>query len=115
MSLEPESPLVSIIVPVYNIKVYLLECVESLRKQTYSNIEIILVDDGSSDGSDIMCDELGEKDSHIHVIHQTNGGLSKARNTGLESAQGKYVGFVDSDDWLEPDMVEIMVNACENK
>lgn len=114
MDVALRGPLVSIIVPVYNIKAYLLECVESLQKQTYPNIEIILIDDGSSDGSEIMCDELGETDSRIRVIHQANGGLSKARNTGLESARGKYVGFVDSDDWLELDTIEIMIQACEN-
>ena len=96
MNVALRNPLVSVIVPVYNIKAYLLECVESLRNQTYAYIEIILVDDGSSDGSEIMCDELGRKDSRIHGIHQANGGLSKARNTGLESAQGQYVGFVDA-------------------
>lgn len=96
----------SIIVPVYNVEAYLERCVVSLINQTYNDIEIILVDDGSKDRSPQLCDEFAKRDSRIKVIHKENGGLSDARNVGLESAKGEYVLFVDSDDWL-------LLNACE--
>lgn len=91
-------PLVTIIVPVYNVHAYVGECVESLLHQTYTNLEIILVDDGSTDGSGAVCDEYAEKDSRIRVIHQENQGPSAARNAGLDHASGEYAAFVDSDD-----------------
>lgn len=97
-------PVVSIIVPVYNVEPYLEFCVDSLRKQTLKDIEIILVDDGSPDKSGEMCDQLALLDSRISVIHKENGGLSSARNAGIAVAKGDYIGFVDSDDWVEPDM-----------
>ena len=97
-------PLVSVIVPVYKVEKYLDKCIESIVGQTYENLEIILVDDGSPDNCPTMCDEWAQKDSRIKVIHKENGGLSSARNAGLDACTGDYIGFVDSDDWIEPDM-----------
>jgi glycosyltransferase involved in cell wall biosynthesis len=96
--------LISVIVPVYNMKPYLNQCLESIGKQTYSNIEIIIIDDGSTDGSGEICDDFAMKDNRCIVIHQQNQGLVMARRKGIETARGKYIGFVDSDDWIEPDM-----------
>lgn len=106
--------LISIIVPVYNVKDFLRECVKSLLNQTYFNIEIILVDDGSTDGSDQICDEYAGEDPRIIVIHKSNGGLSDARNRGLDIARGEYIGFVDSDDWIEPQMYEKLYNKIKS-
>lgn len=103
--------LVSIIVPVYNVQQYLERCLKSLVKQTYSNIEIILVDDGSEDASGELCDLWKEKDDRIKVFHKANGGLSDARNYGLHRAGGEYVCFVDSDDWCDIRFVEVMLNT----
>lgn len=100
--------LISIIVPVYNVEKYLQKCINSIINQTYKNIEIILVDDGSKDSSGKICDELEKKDNRIRVIHKENGGLSDARNVGLKIATGKYVGFVDSDDYISEDMFETL-------
>ena len=97
-----EKPLVSIIVPVYNVKDYLNECVESIVNQSYTALEIILVDDGSTDGSAEICDNWLKRDSRIRVIHKENGGLSDARNAGMSIATGEYVGFVDGDDKIPP-------------
>lgn len=108
ISTEKEKELISVIVPVYQVQEYLEKCVKSILNQTYGNIEIILVDDGSTDNSPKMCDELADSDKRIKVIHKENGGLSSARNAGLKAAQGVYVGFVDSDDWIEPDMYEYL-------
>ena len=94
--------LISVIVPVYKVEKYLDRCVESIVNQTYTNLEIILVDDGSPDNCPVMCDTWAEKDSRIRAIHKVNGGLSDARNAGMEEAKGEYIGFVDSDDWVEP-------------
>lgn len=102
--------LISIIVPVYNVEKYLEKCVDSIIKQTYKNIEIILVDDGAKDNSGKICDELKEKDNRIKVIHKPNGGLSDARNAGLKIAKGEYIGFVDSDDYIAEDMFETLYN-----
>lgn len=99
-------PLISVIVPVYKVEEYLDECVQSLVNQTYSNLEIILVDDGSPDKCPQMCDEWGKKDSRIRVIHKPNGGLSSARNVGLDVAQGDYISFIDSDDYVDSLMYE---------
>lgn len=104
-------PAVSIIVPVYNVEHYLDRCVASLVKQTFQNIEIILVDDGSPDDSGKMCDRWAEKDERIKVIHKQNGGLSDARNCGIEAAHGEYLAFIDSDDWIDEDMIEVLYNA----
>ncbi len=105
---ESNGKLVSIIVPVYQVKEYVGECVESLRAQTYTNLEILLVDDGSTDGSGEICDEYVRSDNRIRVIHQKNRGLSAARNTGLDQAAGEYVAFVDSDDVVLPDFIETL-------
>ena len=99
-------PLITIIVPVYQVKEYIGECVESLQHQTYTNLEILLVDDGSTDGSEELCDEYARRDNRIKVIHQENQGLSAARNTGLDRATGEYVAFVDSDDAVLPSYIE---------
>lgn len=100
--------LISVVVPIYNVEKYLGRCVESLLKQTYENLEIILVDDGSPDTCPQMCDEFQKKDSRIRVIHQENAGLSAARNTGIKCATGTYIAFVDSDDYIAENMYEVM-------
>ena len=100
------APLISVVVPVYKVENYLDRCVESLLAQTYQNLEIILVDDGSPDSCPALCDEWGKRDEHIVVIHKPNGGLSDARNAGVLAAHGDYIGFVDSDDYVAPDMYE---------
>lgn len=97
-------PCISVIVPVYKVEPYLHKCVDSILAQTYQNLEIILVDDGSPDRCGVICDEYAKKDSRIKVIHKKNGGLSDARNAGMEVMTGEYVAFVDSDDWIEPQM-----------
>lgn len=104
---------VSVIVPVYNVQHYILECLESIRNQSYSNIEVLLIDDGSTDGSASICDSYIEKDSRFKVWHVTNGGVSKARNIGMAKAQGKYVTFVDSDDIIHPRLIEVLLTSCE--
>lgn len=104
--------MISIIVPVYNSEKYLIQCVESVCNQTYKEIEIILVDDGSTDNSPQICDELAKKDKRIIVIHKENGGSTSARNAGLRVSKGKYIGFVDSDDWIEAEMYETLLALC---
>lgn len=94
-------PEISVIVPVYKAEQYLERCVKSILEQTYQNFELILVDDGSPDGSPILCDKWAEKDSRVHVIHKENGGASSARNAGLKIAKGNWIAFADSDDWLD--------------
>ena len=107
---------VTIVVPVYNTKKYLKECVQSLTEQTYADIEILLVDDGSTDGSSDLCDTLATTDERIRVIHKENGGAATARNLGIDEADGEYLMFLDSDDWLDTDTVDTLVNyADENK
>lgn len=106
--------MVSIIVPVYHIADYLPNCVESLRNQTYADVEIILVDDGSRDGSGALCDQFAAEDSRFQVVHKQNGGLSSARNAGLDRASGQWVLFVDGDDYLVPWAVEKLVQIGEN-
>ncbi len=106
--------LISVIVPVYNVENYLSKCIDSILAQTYTNLEIILVDDGSPDNCGKICDEYAKKDSRIKVIHQENGGLSAARNAGLDTATGDYIGFVDSDDYIEPDMYNCLHNSIIN-
>lgn len=100
--------LISIIVPIYNVELYLEKCIESIINQTYKNLEIILVDDGSTDSCGKICDEYAKKDNRIKVIHKINGGLSDARNKGMEIAKGKYIGFVDGDDYVASDMYETL-------
>ena len=103
--------LVSVIVPVYNVGKYVGDCIESLITQSYKNIEIILVDDGSTDDSGRICDAYADKDCRIKVIHKENGGLSDARNVGIDSATGVYYSFVDGDDFLKEDTISQMVSA----
>lgn len=104
--------MISVIVTAYNIEEYLPRCVESLLAQTYEQMEIILVDDGSVDGTPRICDTYAEENASVHVIHKENGGPSAARNAGLEIARGDYIGYVDGDDWVEKDMYENMLKAC---
>lgn len=101
-------PLITVIVPVYNVEAYLDECVQSILNQSYKNLDIILVDDGSKDGSPSMCDSWSQKDQRIRVIHKKNGGLSSARNAGLEIVKGDYISFVDSDDFFDDKMYEVL-------
>lgn len=108
-----KKPLISVIIPVYNVEKYLNRCVESIVGQTYRNLEIILVDDGSPDRCPAMCDAWAEKDNRIKVVHKKNGGLSDARNAGLEMAGGELIGFVDSDDWIAPDMYQCLYETMK--
>ena len=110
-----QETLVSVIVPVYNVENYLVRCVDSILCQTYENLEVILVDDGSKDSSGRICDELAARDARIRVIHKENGGLSSARNAGIDIAQGEYFAFADSDDWIEVDAVEAMLTLAKEK
>ena len=102
------NPLISVIIPVYKVEKYLNKCIDSVLNQTYDNLEIILVDDGSPDNCGRICDEYAQKDSLIKVIHQENAGLPAARNAGIDVATGEYITFVDSDDYIHPEMVEIL-------
>ena len=104
---------VSVIVPVYNTKLQIERCIASIRNQTYPDLEILLVDDGSDDGSELLCDQAAQEDARIKVIHKENGGVSGARNEGLMQASGEYVIFVDSDDWIEENMVSDMMQAAK--
>ena len=101
--------MISVIVPIYNVSLYLRCCIESILNQTYTDLEIILVDDGSTDNSGIICDEYSLKDSRIRVIHQKNQGQSVARNKGIELAKGDWISFIDSDDWIEPTFYETFI------
>ena len=105
-------PLISVIVPVYKTEAYLERCVSSIRNQTYNNLEIILVDDGSPDRSGEICDGYAREDNRIRVVHKENGGLSSARNAGIDVMTGEYVAFVDSDDDIAPDMIETLYGLC---
>lgn len=104
---------VSVIIPVYNVEKYLHRCVESVIKQTYKELEIILVDDGSKDNSGLLCDQLAEKDDRIVALHKENGGLSSARNTGNKVASGEYILYLDSDDYLARDCVKKALTMCK--
>lgn len=106
--------MISIIVPIYKVEEYLPRCLDSIINQTYKDLEIILVDDGSPDKCGDICDKYAEMDNRIKVIHKKNGGLSSARNTGLEIASGDYIAFVDSDDWIEPNAYELLLDAIES-
>lgn len=107
--------LISVVVPVYNVEKYLAKCVASLLEQTHAELEIILVDDGSTDSSGDMCDALAEQDGRIRVIHKQNGGLSDARNAGMAVATGEYISFVDSDDFVHARMFEILLAHCQSQ
>lgn len=106
--------MISVVVPVYNIKQYIEGCVDSLLKQTYQDLEIVLVDDGSTDESGAICDEIANRESRVRVVHKVNGGLSSARNAGLEAATGDYVCFLDGDDVFHPSMLQTMLTAVES-
>lgn len=103
--------LISVIVPVYQVENYLNQCIESIIEQTYTNLEIILIDDGSNDNCPQICDDWSIKDKRIKVIHKKNGGLSDARNVGLDIAKGKYIAFIDSDDWVDSRYIELLYNS----
>lgn len=104
--------LISVIVAVYNIEKYIAKCITSIQNQTFTNLQIILVDDGSTDTSGKICDDFAQDDKRIHVIHRQNGGLSAARNTGMDVAKGDFIAFVDGDDWIDSTMYEVMVNQA---
>lgn len=108
-------PELSIIVPVYKVEPYLPKCIDSILAQTFRDFELILIDDGSPDRCGEICDEYAAKDARIVVIHQENRGVSAARNAGMDIARGEYIGFVDSDDWIEPEMYETMINVSKKK
>lgn len=109
------SKIISVVIPVYNVEKYLRECLDSVVNQTYKNLQIILVDDGSTDSSGKICDEYADKDSRITVIHQENAGAGAAKNTGLELISGEYLSLIDSDDYIEKNMYEVMLNYLEEK
>jgi glycosyltransferase involved in cell wall biosynthesis len=102
-------PLVSVVVPAYNVEKYIYECIKSILNQNYENIEIIIVDDGSTDNTGVIVDELALKDSRVIAIHQNNKGVSAARNRGMDMANGEFIVFVDSDDWISSDHVAYFV------
>lgn len=106
-------PLISVVVPVYNVEEYLAKCIDSILAQTYENLELILVDDGSKDNGGKICDEYAQKDARVIVVHQKNKGLSGARNTGLQLVKGEFLAFVDSDDWIEPDMFSTLIGLLQ--
>ena len=105
--------MISIIVPVYNTEPYLPQCLDSILAQTYTDLEILLIDDGSTDRCGEICNQYAARDPRIRVFHTENRGLSAARNLGLDQAKGDYIGFVDSDDWIEPDMYEVLLQKAE--
>ena len=104
--------LVSIVVPIYNVKKYLEKCIDSLRRQSYKNIEILLIDDGSTDGSSKIVDKYARLDSRVIAIHKPNGGLSDARNVGIDNHKGKYIFFIDSDDYIHQDTIQILMDVA---
>lgn len=104
---------VSIVIPIYNVEKYLPECLDSVINQTYKDLQIIVIDDGSTDSSGKICDQYAEKDNRITVIHQKNAGAANAKNTGLDNVKGEYLAFADSDDWVELNWIETLVNAME--
>lgn len=108
-----DAPLISVIVPIYKVEAYLDRCVQSIVNQTHQNLEIILVDDGSPDNCGVMCDTWAKKDKRIKVIHKQNGGLSDARNAGMASANGAYIGFIDSDDYIAPEMYQLLMEQMD--
>lgn len=109
---DTSNALISVIVPVYNVENYINKCVDSILSQEYGNLEVILVDDGSSDRSGQICDDYAEKDARVVVIHQVNSGVSAARNAAIAAVRGDYVGFVDSDDFVDPDMYKVMLETA---
>ena len=109
-----ETPKISVIIPVYKVEQYLRQCLDSIVNQTYQNLEIILVDDGSPDNCPVICDDYSKKDKRVITIHKENGGLSSARNAGIERATGKYIMFVDSDDWIDENTCQITLDIAED-
>ncbi len=109
----PDTPLISVIIPIYNNETFLQKCIDSILMQTYSNLEIILVDDGSTDGSGKICDQYAQKDPRVKVVHQQNQGISAARNAGIAVAKGEYISFVDSDDWVDATFIEILLKTAQ--
>ena len=105
--------MISIIIPIYNVSQYLNECIQSVVNQSYKDFECVLIDDGSSDGCEMICDQWAQKDSRIKVIHQSNQGVSKARNRGIAEAQGEYIIFIDSDDWIDPNYLNELFQPIE--
>ena len=108
-----KQPLISVIVPVYNVEEYLPRCLDSIINQTYTNLEILLIDDGATDNSGKICDEYAQKDNRIRVFHKPNGGVSSARNMGLDNSTGEYVGFIDSDDYVELEYFEVLLGVAK--
>lgn len=113
MKMNNNKPIISVIVPVYNVESYLSDCIDSIRSQTFSDYELLLVDDGSTDTSGKMCDEYALSDDRIRVIHQKNSGLSEARNTGIDLAVGEYITFIDSDDLISNDYLELLYDTAK--
>ena len=105
---------VSVIVPLYNAEKYAKRCIESVLRQTYNNYELILIDDGSKDRTGEICDHYADIDSRIKVIHKKNGGVSSARNKGLQEAQGEWITFLDADDWIEPNFLKIVEDSSDH-
>ena len=106
-------PKISVIVPVYNVEKYLHRCVDSILAQTFTDFELLLINDGSKDSSGVICDEYAAKDSRVLVFHKENGGVSSARNMGLDNAKGEWISFVDSDDWVEKEYLETLYQDGE--
>lgn len=109
-----KSPQISIIIPIYNVERYLRQCIDSILAQTFTDFELLLIDDGSPDGCPVICDEYAEKDARIRVFHKQNGGVTSARNKGLNNANGNWIIYIDGDDWIEPTYVEELYNAAIN-
>lgn len=107
--------MISVIVPVYNTEKYLDRCIQSILSQTYSNIEILLIDDGSTDSSGVICDRYAEQDSRVRVFHKENGGVSSARNMGLDNAKGEWITFVDSDDYINDNFLQVVIENVSSK
>lgn len=112
---EVKEDKISIIIPVYKVEAYLPKCLDSVLQQTYKNLEIILIDDGSPDESGKICDEYSKKDERIKVIHKENAGVAQARNDGIEAATGAYISFIDSDDWISPRAYEWMHKEIQSR
>ncbi len=115
ISIRNQTVLISVIIAAYNIEEYIKRGIDSVRSQTYGNLEIIVVDDGSTDATGVICDRLAAQDARIRVIHKKNGGPADARNVGIAAARGSYIGFVDGDDWIDPDMYEKMLGAMREQ
>lgn len=113
--MKSKGNIVSVIVPIYNISCYLKKCLDSIINQKYKNLEIVLVDDGSTDGSSKICDDYASYDERIKVIHKKNEGLVRARKTGLLASSGDIIAYVDGDDWIESDMIETLYNIMESQ